>query len=59
MKAIEGTGLAEVIRERHRAGVMVIDARDAKVDKAEPGSLATGRHLKLAVLKAGQSYSLK
>ena len=42
-----------------RGAVMVIDARDAKVDKAEPGGLATGRNLKLAVLKAGQSYSLR
>jgi cyanophycinase len=42
-----------------RSSVMVIDARDAKVDKAAPGGLATARGLKVAVLKAGQRYSLK
>jgi cyanophycinase len=42
-----------------RSSVMVIDARDAQVDKAAPGGLATARGLKVAVLKAGQRYSLK
>jgi len=42
-----------------KSSVVVIDARDAKVDKAPAGALATGRGLKLTVLRAGQSYSLK
>jgi len=41
------------------SSVVIVDARDAKVDKVEYGSLATGRGLKLAVLRAGQTYSLK
>ena len=41
------------------SSVVIVDARDAKVDRAAPGSLATGRGLKLAVLRAGQTYSLK
>ena len=39
--------------------VVVIDARGAAVDKAAPGALVSGRGVKLAVLHAGQSYSLK
>ena len=42
-----------------KSSVVVIDARTAKVDKAEPRTLATGRDLKVSVLKAGQTYSLK
>src|SRR5215207_2109498 len=42
-----------------KSSVVVIDARGAKVDKSVAGTPATGRDLKLAVLKAGQRYSLK
>lgn len=42
-----------------KSSVVVIDARGAKVEKAAPGEPATGRGLTLAVLKAGQVYSLK
>jgi len=42
-----------------KSSVMVIDGRDAKVDKVKAGELATGRGLKLTVLRAGQTYSLK
>jgi cyanophycinase len=42
-----------------RSSVVVIDARAAQVDKAAPGTPATGRDAKLSVLKAGQRYSLK
>jgi cyanophycinase len=42
-----------------KSSVVIIDARSAKVDKAAAGTPATGRDLKLAVLKAGQRYSLK
>jgi cyanophycinase len=42
-----------------KSSVVVIDARGAKIEKAVPGALATGRDLKLSVLKAGQSYKLK
>ena len=42
-----------------KSSVVVIDARDAKVDKVKAGELATGRGLKLTVLRAGQTYSLK
>lgn len=42
-----------------KSSVVIIDARGATVDKASPGALATGRGLKLSVLKAGQSYSFK
>jgi cyanophycinase len=41
------------------SSVVVVDARDAKVETAAAGALATGRGLKLAVLRAGQTYSLK
>ena len=42
-----------------KSSVVIIDARSAKVDKAAPGTPATGRDLKLAVLKAGQRYVLR
>ncbi len=42
-----------------KSSVVIIDARAGKVDKAAPGSPATGRDLKLAVLKAGQRYTLR
>ena len=41
------------------SSVVIVDARDANVEKAAAGALATGRGLKLAVLRAGQTYSLK
>ena len=41
------------------SSVVIVDAREAKVDKVAAGSLATGRGLKLAILRAGQTYSLK
>ena len=41
------------------SSVVIVDARDATIDKSAAGSLATGRGLKLAVLRAGQTYSLK
>jgi cyanophycinase len=42
-----------------RSSVVVVDARDAHVEKTARGTLASGTGLKLAVLKAGQHYSLK
>ncbi len=42
-----------------RSSVVVIDARKAQVDKPAPGTLASGRGLTLAVLRAGQTYSLR
>jgi hypothetical protein len=42
-----------------KSSVVVIDARGAAVDKAAPGALVSGRGVKLAVLHAGQSYSMK
>jgi cyanophycinase len=41
-----------------RSSVVVIDARGAQVDKTAPGGLVSGRGMKLAVLRAGQTYSL-
>jgi cyanophycinase len=41
-----------------KSGVVVIDARKALVDKAPSGELATGRGMKLSVLKAGMRYDL-
>jgi len=41
------------------SSVVVVDARKAHIDKAKPGELATGRDLKLTILRSGQSYSLK
>jgi cyanophycinase len=42
-----------------RSSVVVVDARGAQIDKAAPGGLLSGRGIRLAVLHAGQSYSLK
>jgi cyanophycinase len=42
-----------------RSSVVVIDARGAQIDKTAGGGLASGRNMKLSVLHAGQSYSLK
>jgi cyanophycinase len=42
-----------------KSSVVVIDARAAQVDKTPPGGLVSGRGLKLSVLHAGQTYSLK
>jgi cyanophycinase len=57
-------GTAVVVRDGSfevigKSSVVVIDARGAAVDKAAPGALVSGRGVKLAVLHAGQSYSLK
>jgi len=41
-----------------QSSVVVIDARKAAVDKASAGGLATGRGLRLSVLKAGMTFSL-
>jgi cyanophycinase len=42
-----------------KSSVMVIDARAAKIEKTEPGGLVAGQGVKLSVLRAGQTYSLK
>ena len=42
-----------------QSSVVVVDAREANVDKVAKGELATGRGIKLTVLRAGQTYSLK
>ena len=42
-----------------KSSVVIVDARKATVDKAAPGTPATGRDLKLSVLKSGQTYKLK
>jgi cyanophycinase len=42
-----------------KSAVVIVDARKATVDKAAPGSPATGRNLLLTILKSGQTYSLK
>ena len=42
-----------------KSSVVVIDARDAKVDKTPAGGLHSGRGMKLTVLRAGQKYSFK
>jgi hypothetical protein len=39
--------------------VVVVDARDAHVDKTPAGGLHSGRGMKLIVLRAGQKFSLK
>lgn len=57
-------GTAVVVRDGSfevigKSSVVVIDARGAAVDKAASGALVSGRGVKLAVLHAGQSYSLK
>jgi cyanophycinase len=42
-----------------KSSVVVIDARGAQVDQTPAGGLVSGRGLKLSVLRAGQTYSLK
>src|SRR3954468_2891551 len=42
-----------------KSSVVVLDARSAAVDKVAPGSLVSGREIKLTVLHGGQSYSIK
>jgi cyanophycinase len=42
-----------------KSSVVVIDARGAQVEKTPAGGLVSGRGLKLTVLRAGQTYSLK
>jgi cyanophycinase len=42
-----------------KSSVVVIDARGAQVDKTPAGGLLSGRGLKLSVLRAGQTYSMK
>jgi cyanophycinase len=42
-----------------RSSVVVIDARGATVDKAAPGALVSARGVKMTVLHAGQSFSLR
>lgn len=41
-----------------KSSVVVIDARKAAVDKTPADQLATGRNLRLSVLKAGMTYTL-
>jgi cyanophycinase len=54
--AIVRNGQIEVVG---KSSVVVIDARRAKVEKTRRGAPASGRDLKLAVLRDGQTYSLK
>ena len=42
-----------------RSSVVVVDARDAKVEKTAKGGLHSGRDVKLTILRAGQKFSLK
>lgn len=42
-----------------KSSVVVVDARAARIDKSPAGGLASGRGMKLSVLHAGQTYSLK
>ena len=42
-----------------RSSVVVVDARGAQIEKTAPGGLLSGRGIKLAVLHAGQTFSLK
>jgi cyanophycinase len=42
-----------------RSSVVVIDARNARVEKTAPGGLVSGRDMKVSVLRAGQTFSLK
>jgi cyanophycinase len=42
-----------------RSAVVVIDPRGAAAEKIEPGQVAAGQGLKLSVLRAGMTYSLK
>jgi cyanophycinase len=66
--ALVGVGIDEATGVIVRGGsfevfgnssVVVIDARGAQVDKTPPGGLLSGRGIKLAVLRAGQTYSLQ
>ncbi|HEY3380797.1 MAG TPA: cyanophycinase [Vicinamibacterales bacterium] len=41
-----------------KSSVVVVDARTAEVDQTGAGQLATGRNLKVSVLKAGMRFSL-
>ena len=57
-------GTAVVVRQGSfdvigKSSVVVIDAREAVVDKAAPGALVSARGVKMAVLHAGQSFSLR
>lgn len=42
-----------------KSSVVVIDAREARIDKAAAGAPLSGVGMKLAVLRAGQTYSLR
>ena len=42
-----------------KSSVVVVDARDAQVDKTPAGGLHWGGGMKLTVLRAGQKFSLK
>ncbi len=42
-----------------KSAVVVIDPRDADIDRTPQGQPASGTGLKLAVLRSGQSYSIK
>jgi len=42
-----------------KSSVVVIDARAAHVDNAAPGTLVSGRDIKVSILRSGQHYSLK
>jgi cyanophycinase len=42
-----------------KSSVVVVDARNAQIDKTAPGGLLSGRGIKVSVLRAGQTYSLK
>lgn len=42
-----------------KSSVVIIDARRAQVDKVEPGALVSARDVRLTILRAGQTYSLK
>jgi cyanophycinase len=42
-----------------KSSVVIVDARTATVDTSAPGAPASGRGLKLSILHAGQSYSLR
>ena len=57
-------GTAVVVRQGSfevigKSSVVVIDAREATVDKAAPGAPVSARGVKMAVLHAGQTYSLR
>ena len=42
-----------------KSSIVVVDARRASIDKAAPKQLVSGTGVTLAVLRAGQSYSLR